>query len=48
MNILKNKLPNDPLTGINIQQLGINLRKGSITCKELTSIYCERIKENLF
>ena len=44
MNTLKDNLPSDPLTGISIQQLGANLRKGSITCKELTSIYCDRIK----
>jgi len=44
MNNLKDNLPSDPLTGISIKQLGVNLRKGSITCKELTSIYCERIK----
>lgn len=43
MNILKDKLPNDPLEGINIKKLGENLRNGSITCKELTSIYCKRI-----
>ena len=44
MNASKDTLSNDPLTGKSIEQLGSDLRKGSITCKELTSIYCNRIK----
>ena len=39
-----NKLPNDPLEGISIKQLGIKLRENLISCKELTSIYFERIE----
>ena len=44
MNNSKSKLPNDPLTGISIEQLGEQLRNGSITCLELTYIYYKRIK----
>ena len=44
MNVSQNKLPNDPLDGISIEQLGVNLRNRSISCKELTSIYFERIE----
>ena len=43
MNVSNNVLPDDPLVGITIQQLGNNFRDGSITCKELTSIYYKRI-----
>ncbi len=43
MNFSETTLPNDPLNKINIEELGKNLRSGLITCKELTSIYCERI-----
>ena len=32
----KDTVLNDPLTGKSIEQLGLDLRKGSITCKELT------------
>ncbi len=37
-------LPNDPLTGITINELGMKFRNRLITCKEVTSIYFERIK----
>ena len=43
MNVSNNVLPDDPLVGITIQQLGNNFRDGSITCIELTSIYYKRI-----
>mgnify|MGYP001161601088 CR=1 FL=1 len=43
MNFSEGTLPEDPLNKINIEELGKNLRSGLITCKELTSIYCERI-----
>ena len=32
MNDSNPKLPNDPLTGLSIKQLGAKLRNGSITC----------------
>ena len=44
MSISENKLPNDPLEGISIEELGNNLRSGLITCREITSIYFERIE----
>jgi len=37
------KLPDDPLKGSNIQEIGKKLRNGSITCFELTTIYYRRI-----
>ncbi len=37
-------LPNDPLTGITINELGKKFRDRLITCKEVTAIYFERIK----
>ena len=43
MNVLKKSLPDDPLLGITIQQLGNKLRDGSISCTSLTAIYYERI-----
>ena len=42
-NSIKN-LPSDPLTGISIEELGKKFRDGLISCKEITSIYYERIK----
>ena len=36
-------LPKDPLTGITINELGKKFRDHLITCKEVTSIYYERI-----
>ena len=44
MNNSKPKLPNDPLTGLSIKQLGEKLRNGSISCVELTSTYYKRIE----
>ena len=44
MNVSKPTLPNDPLTGLSIKQLGEKLRNGSITCVELTSTYYKRIE----
>jgi Asp-tRNA(Asn)/Glu-tRNA(Gln) amidotransferase A subunit family amidase len=44
MSISENKLPNDPLEGISIEELGNNLRSGLVTCREITSIYFERIE----
>ena len=35
-----NKLPNDPLEGISIKQLGIKLRENLISCK--TTEQCQR------
>ena len=37
------KLPDDPLNGSSIEELGSKLRNGSITCFELTQIYYKRI-----
>ena len=37
------KLPDDPLNGSCIEELGSKLRNGSITCFELTQIYYKRI-----
>ena len=37
------KLPDDPLNGLSIEELGSKLRNGSITCFELTQIYYKRI-----
>ena len=37
-------LPNDPLTGITINELGKKFRDRLISCKEVTSIYFERIR----
>ncbi len=37
-------LPNDPLTGTSIKELGNKFRNGLVSCKEITSIYYERIK----
>ena len=37
------KLPDDPLNGSSIGELGSKLRNGSITCFELTEIYYKRI-----
>ena len=37
------KLPDDPLSGSSIEELGSKLRNGSITCFELTTIYYRRI-----
>ncbi len=44
MNNSKSKLPNDPITGISIEQLGEQLKNSSINCLELTSNYYKRIK----
>ena len=40
----KINLPSDPLTGISIKELGKKFRNGSLSCKEVTSIYYERIR----
>ncbi len=40
----KINLPSDPLTGISIRELGNKFRNGLVSCKEITSIYYERIK----
>ena len=40
----KINLPSDPLTGISIRELGNKFRNGLISCKEITSIYYERIR----
>jgi aspartyl-tRNA(Asn)/glutamyl-tRNA(Gln) amidotransferase subunit A len=37
-------LPKDPLTNISIRELGNKFRNGLVSCKEITSIYYERIK----
>ena len=37
-------LPSDPLAGVSIKELGKKFRNGSLSCKEITSIYYERIK----
>ncbi len=37
-------LPNDPLNGITINELGKKFRDRLITCKEVTSIYFKRIR----
>ena len=37
-------LPNDPLADMSIEELGEKFRKNLISCKEVTSIYYERIK----
>ncbi len=42
-NTYKN-LPNDPLAGMSIEELGEKFRSNLISCKEVTSIYYERIK----
>ena len=44
MNNSKKILPDDPLVGLSIEQLGKKLRDGSITCLELCSNYYKRIK----
>ena len=43
MNNNKETLPDDPLFKSNIDEMGIKLRDGSLTCVELTSIYYRRI-----
>merc|ERR1712023_588207 len=40
----KKNLPSDPLTGISIKELGKKFRDGLVSCKDITSIYYERIK----
>ena len=40
----KINLPSDPLTGISIRELGNKFRNGLLSCKDITSIYYERIK----
>ena len=40
----KINLPSDPLTGTSITELGNKFRNGLVSCKEITSIYYERIK----
>ena len=37
-------LPSDPLTSISINELGKMYRDGLVSCKEITSIYYERIR----
>ncbi len=37
-------LPSDPLAGISIEELGDKFRNNLISCKEVTSIYYERIR----
>ncbi len=44
MNNDKEILPDDPFVNSNIDEIGIKLRDGSLTCVELTSIYLRRIK----
>ena len=43
MNNNKETLPDDPLIKSNIDEIGMKLRDGSLTCVELTSIYYVRI-----
>ena len=43
MNNYKETLPDDPLIKSNIDEMGMKLRDGSLTCVELTSIYYRRI-----
>ena len=43
MNNYKESLPDDPLIKSNIDGIGKQLRDGSLTCFELTSIYYVRI-----
>ena len=38
MNNNKETLPDDPLVKSNIDEIGMKLRDGSLTCVELTSI----------
>ena len=40
----KINLPSDPLTGTSIRELGNKFRNGLVSCKEITSIYYERIR----
>ena len=44
MKSTKINLPSDPLTGTSIRELGNKFRNGLVSCKEITSIYYERIK----
>ena len=44
MKNLNEKLPSDPLAGMTIEELGKKFRDGSLSCKEVTSVYFERIK----
>ena len=37
-------LPSDPLAGISIEELGKKFRDGLVSCKEVTTIYYERIR----
>ena len=44
MNYTDIKLPEDPLSGITIEQLGQKFRNRLVTCKEVVSTYYERIR----
>ena len=44
MKNLNKNLPSDPLTGISINELGKMFRDGLVSCKEITSVYYERIR----
>ena len=37
------QIPEDPLTESSIAQFGLSLRKGEITCEEITRVYLDRI-----
>ena len=44
MNVTDINLPKDPLSGVNIEELGQKFRNRLLSCKEITSIYYERIR----
>ena len=44
MNNIGINLPKDPLSGVTIEELGQKFRNSLLSCKEITSIYYERIR----